>query len=189
MTIRFVALVIALVTGVSTPARAEGTFGLLFGRDFGGTAGCPNLSNCSNTNLNVGISFGVMGRVLGFEEEIGLAENIFGKSPELKSNLLTLMSNLVFAPKIGPFRPYALVGIGLVKTTASFAETDIVVTDNNNLGWNLGAGAVLFVGDHVGFRGDFRYITSVQDAQVFGILLSNSKINFARGSGGLLFSF
>jgi hypothetical protein len=65
-----------------------------------------------------------VGSVAGFEEELAYAKNFFGSAPGLDSSILTLMSNVMIAPKIGPVRPYGLVGLGLTvsNTKVSFGR-------------------------------------------------------------------
>src|SRR5712671_5623583 len=109
-------IVLAFTLGPSAAARAEGFIGPLIGYDFGGDASCPKISGCTDKKLNVGVALGSMHSFLGFEEELAYAKDFFGDAPNLSSSVLTLMSNVMVAPKIGPVRPYALVGMGLVKT-------------------------------------------------------------------------
>jgi opacity protein-like surface antigen len=185
-------LAIGITIGSAAEAQAQGFISPLIGYDFGGDTGCPSLSNltgCQNKNLNTSVGFGAMGNVLGGEEEIGYASNFFGSAPGLSSSVLTVMSNLMIVPKIGPVRPYVTAGIGLIKTHVDLTIPSIFTTDNNGLGWDIGGGLIGFVGAHVGVRGDLRYFHSFQDLNVLGFTLSNSKINFGRASVGLVFKF
>jgi len=182
-------LAIGIILGTATPARAEGFISPLIGFDFGGDSGCPNLNNCQDKKINVSVSFGVMGNVFGFEEEVAYAPNFFGDAPGLSTSVLTLMSNVMLVPNLGPVRPYVLAGIGLIKTHVELTPTSVLTTDNNNLGWDVGGGLILLVGDHVGVRGDLRYFHSFQDLTVLGITLGDSKINYGRASVGVILKF
>ena len=105
-----------LILAAATDGQAQGFISPLFGYDFGGDSGCPELGelqDCEEKKLNIGVSFGAMNDVLGFEEEIAYAKDFFGDIPGTKNSVLTLMSNVMIAPKIGPVRPYALIGAGL----------------------------------------------------------------------------
>jgi opacity protein-like surface antigen len=193
-------LICILVVGVSvctvTQARAQGFISPLIGLDFGGDAKCPNLTGCEDKKLNASVSFGAMGTLVGFEEEVGYAPNFFGKSAGLSSSVLTLMSNIMIAPKIGPVQPYVEGGIGLVKTHVDLTTTGtsilpatIFTTSNNGLGWDVGGGVIGFVSGHLGLRGDVRYFRAFNNLTVLGITLSNSTINYTRASVGLVLKF
>ena len=182
-------LAIGIAIGTATPARAQGFISPLIGYDFGGDSGCPNLSDCQDKRINVSVSFGVMGNVLGFEEEVAYASNFFGDAPGLSSSALTLMSNVMLVPNLGPVRPYVLAGIGLIKTHVDLTPGSLLTTDNNNLGWDVGGGLIVLVGEHLGVRGDLRYFHSLQDLTVLGFTLGDSKLNYGRASVGVILTF
>src|SRR5438105_785754 len=106
----------ALALATATPARAQGFISPLIGFNFGGDAACPKVTGCEDKRLNAGVGLGVMGGVLGFEEEFAYAKDFFGKAPTLSSSVLTVMTNVMFVPNIGPIRPYGVAGLGLIKT-------------------------------------------------------------------------
>jgi opacity protein-like surface antigen len=182
-------LAIGITLGSATAARAQGFISPLIGYDFGGDAGCPNLSNCQDKTINASIAFGAMGSVLGVEEEVAYAPNFFGNAPGLSSSVLTLMSNAMLVPKMGPVRPYVLAGIGLIKTHVDLTTASVLTTDNNNLGWDVGGGLIGFVGDHIGVRGDLRYFHSFQDRTFLGFTLGNAKLTYGRASVGVVLKF
>jgi opacity protein-like surface antigen len=159
------------------------------GFDFGGDAGCPSISNCEDKKLNAGVSFGTMGAVLGFEEEFAYAKNFFGDAPGLDSSVLTVMSNVMLVPNVGPIRPYALVGLGLIKTHVSLTPSSVLTSDNNSLGWDIGGGVNFFFSQHAGLRGDVRYFHSFKDLNLLGLTLGDTKLDFGRASVGLIFKF
>jgi opacity protein-like surface antigen len=185
-------LAITFIIGTAQQARAQGFISPLVGYDFGGDAKCPGLNtvnSCQDKKVNVAVGFGVIGSVFGFEEEVAYAPNFFGTSAGLNSSVLTLMSNPMFAPKIGPVRPYVLAGIGLIKTHVDLTTTSLLTTDNNSLGWDVGGGLMIFLGGHFGVRGDLRYVHAFQDLTVQGFTLGNTTLNYGRAAAGVVLKF
>jgi opacity protein-like surface antigen len=187
--ISFSVLALALIVGAPTHARAQAFVSPFIGYDFGGDASCPQITSCENKKLNFGVSLGTTGRVLGFEEELAYAKDFFGTAPSLSSNVLTLMSNAMIIPKIGPVRPYALAGLGLIKTHVEFTPSSVLTSNNNNFGWDVGGGVAAFFGAHAGVRGDIRYFHAFQDLNALGFTLSDMKLDFGRASVGLVLTF
>jgi opacity protein-like surface antigen len=188
--VRLVALLaIGFTVGTATQGQAQGFISPLIGYDFSGDAKCPSLNNCEDKKVNVSVSLGAMGTMLGFEEEIAYAPDFFGTAPGLSSSVLTLMSNVMLVPDLGPVRPYVLVGIGLIKTHVELTQASVFTTDNNNLGWNIGGGLIGLLGDHFGVRGDLRYVHAFQDLTVLGFTLSDSKLDYGRASVGVILTF
>lgn len=175
--------------GPAKPAHAEGFISPLIGADFGGDARCPHLTDCQDKRMNASVSFGALGNVLGIEEEVAYAPSFFGDAAGLSSSVLTLMSNLMLAPKIGPIRPYGEIGIGLIKTHVDLQTTSLFTTRNNGLGWDVGGGVIGFMTDHVGVRGDVRYFHAFQDLTVLGLTLTDKKLNYGRASVGVVLKF
>ena len=182
-------LAIGILLGTATEGRAQGFISPFIGLDFGGDSGCPNLSGCEDRKVNLGVSLGTLGNVFGIEEEIAYAPNFFGDAPGLTSSVLTLMTNVMLAPNLGPVRPYVLAGIGLIKSHVEFTPSSVFTVDNNNLGWDIGGGLMLLVGDHVGVRGDLRYFHSFQDLSVLGFALGDTKLNYGRAAAGVVLKF
>jgi opacity protein-like surface antigen len=185
----FGALVISLLAGAAPNAQAQGFISPFIGYNFGGDSGCPKISNCQDKRLNAGVGLGVMGSILGFEEEFAYAKNFFGGAPNLSSSVLTVMSNLMIVPAIGPIRPYVLAGVGLIKTHIDFTASSLLTDDNNNFGWDVGGGLMIFPVEHVGVRGDIRYMHAFQDLKVRGFTLGDTKLNFGRASAAVVFRF
>jgi len=162
------------------------------GYDFGGNAVCPTLKTvgtCEDKKVNVAVAVGAMGSVFGFEEEVAYAPSFFGTSAGLNSSVLTLMSNPMLAPRIGPVRPYVLAGIGLIKTRVDLTTTSLLATDNSSLGWDVGGGVMIFAGSHFGVRADIRYIHAFQDLTAQGFTLGNTKLNYGRAAAGVVLKF
>ena len=181
-----VALAAVILACAVTPARAQGFFSPFIGYDYGGDSLCQALRGCEEKNLNIGFSFGKLGKAGGFEEEIAWAKNFFGKtSPDSDSSVLTIMSNFMIAPNIGPVRPYGLFGVGLMKAHVNLNPVNLVSFTNNQFAWDLGGGVMVMFGQHIGIRGEIRHFHSFQD--FLGLPIgSDTKLNFGRASAGLV---
>jgi opacity protein-like surface antigen len=186
---RIICTVACLALATAAPAHAQGFISPSIGFDFGGDSHCPEINNCEDKNRNVSVGFGVMGNVFGFEEELAYAKDFFGSADNYDSNVLTLMSNFMVIPNLGPFRPYALVGVGLIKSHIELTPSDIIDASNNHFGWDVGGGLMILFGGHFGVRGDIRYFHSFQDFEVLGLSLSSDKLDYGRASGGVVFKF
>lgn len=187
--LRLGVLLAAFILLPAESARAQGFISPLIGFNFGGDSGCPELTGCEEKRLNAGVSLGVLGSVFGFEEEFAYAKNFFGETPGISSSVLTVMTNVLLVPDIGPIRPYAVVGLGLIKTKIELTPASLLTSDNNHFGWNLGGGLMIFFGDHVGIRGDIRYFHAFQDLEVLGVPLGDTKLDFGRAAGALVLKF
>ena len=173
------------------PAQAQGFISPFIGYNFGGDAGCPEITNCEDKRADYGVSFGALGSIVGFEAEFGYTKNFFGETSNQTSNVLTFMSNFMLAPKIGPVQPYGLAGLGLIRTTVEVGTS----SDENQFGWDLGGGLMVFFGEHVGVRGEVRYFQAFQvldfinrpNPPVLG--LSEKKLEFGRAAMGVVFKF
>jgi opacity protein-like surface antigen len=192
--VRFAPLVVVLTlsAGWAATARAEGYISPLIGFNFGGDAACPQVTGCTDKRVNYGVSLGTMGSVFGFEEEFAYAKDFFGEAPTMNSSVLTVMSNVMLVPKIGPIRPYAAVGLGLIKTHVELTPVSLLTSDNNNFGWNIGGGVFILAG-HIGVRGDIRYFHSFQDLSLpgfpVGFTVNNSKLDYGRASAAFVLAF
>ena len=175
--------------GLAGPARAQGFISPLIGVDFGGDARCPRITDCTDKRINVGVALGVTGKIFGFEEEVAYARNFFGEAPGLSSSVLTVMSNAMFIPNVGPIRPYVLARLGLMKSHVEFTPSSLLTSDSNNFGWNVGGGVMARVHPHVGVRGDVRYFHAFQDLEVLGFTVDNPKLDFGRASVALVLTF
>jgi len=186
-------LVLALlifIAGART-ASAQGFISPFIGYNFGGDAGCPEITNCEDKRADYGVSFGALGSIVGFEAEFGYTKNFFGETSNQTSNVLTFMGNFMLAPKIGPVQPYGLAGLGLIRTSVEVGTSN----DENQFGWDLGGGLMVFFGEHVGVRGEVRYYKAFQvldfinrpNPPVLG--LSEKKLEFGRAAIGVVFKF
>jgi hypothetical protein len=178
-----------LVLGTSSLARAEGFISPFIGYNFGGDSGCEEISNCDNKSRNLGVSIGSLGNVVGGEFEFNFIDNFFGDRTDVSSNVFTLMGNVMFAPKVGAVQPYVLTGLGLMKTHVEFTVPGLVEANNNHLAWNIGGGIMGFFNPHVGVRGDLRYFHAFQDLDLLGLSIADTKIDYGRVSGAVVFKF
>ena len=184
---RTILLTAVLLASMASSARAQGFIAPFIGFNFGGdSSNCASLTSCEEKRLNWGASLGSVNGVLGFEEDIGYASQFFGKTPGGDNAMLTLMSNLMIVIPAGPIQPYGIIGIGLMRSHAQFNASSLAL-NNNSLGWDIGGGLNIFLAHSIGVRGDVRRLRTLQDVTlgVFG----NDKVEFWRGSAGLVFRF
>ena len=174
------------------PAHAQGFISPFIGYNFGGDAGCPEITNCQDKRADYGVSIGALGSIVGFEAELGYTKNFFGETVGQTSNVLTLMGNFMLAPKIGPVQPYGLAGLGLIRTSVEGVGTS---SDQNQFGWDLGGGLMVFFGQHVGVRGDVRYYHAFQVLDFLNLQnlpipgLGGTKLDYGRAAAAVVFKF
>lgn len=158
-------LLLAALAVVLAPvqARADGFFVPWAGTNWG--------SNIDNGRGAFGITAGGMGAgVIGGEFDFGFSPSFFGTKTDFGNNsVMTGMANLIVGIPIGGtygkgVRPYASGGFGLLRTQLERGG-DIfnVSSSSNDLGWNAGAGVMGFLSQHVGLRGDLRYVRDTND--------------------------
>src|SRR5204863_3382076 len=111
---------------------------------------------------------GMGGGAVGFEFDLGYSPNFFATSSSSnglqfssKSNALTMMANAIVGIPIGghgaQIRPYAVGGVGLIRTNLQDAGQVFDVNTKNDFGFDVGAGVMGFFTQNVGLRGDVRY--------------------------------
>jgi opacity protein-like surface antigen len=98
------------------------------------------------------------------------------------------MGNVMVVPNLGPLRPYGTVGLGLMRTRVEL-DVESILASENQIAWNIGGGAMLFLGRHVGLRGDIRYFHSLQELPLIGFDIGGERIDFGRASGALMLRF
>lgn len=150
------------------PAHAEGYFSPFIGVNF---ANNSVDRNSTKGKLNFGFDAGGMGAgIIGGEFDFGYAPNFFGEQGAFGDNhVLTAMGNLIVGVPVGGthgagVRPYATIGIGLIRTqvTGVAGPNGVPKLDNNDWGLNAGVGVMGFFSDHAGLRGDVRYFRNLQ---------------------------
>jgi opacity protein-like surface antigen len=186
------AVVLGLTFSSSRDAAAQGFVSPFIGYNFGGNSGCPEIDDCEDKKLNWGVGFGALGPIVGFEAEFAYADGFFGDNVLFDSSVLTFMGNFMLAPRIGFVQPYALAGLGLIKTNVDIGSSGTLISnDNNHFGWDVGGGLMVFFGRHVGVRGDVRYFHAFQDLEIldFDIVTDDDRLDFGRFSGAVVFRF
>ena len=202
----FAIAVLVLITTVAAPSKASADWLLtpFVGWNWGGTANLLDSDDFDDEfeqKAMFGASLAWMGAgVVGFEVDFGFSPNFFentsgsGDFEFADSNLTTVMGNLIIGVPIGGqhgvgFRPYAVGGVGLVKSRLG-SSGDLFNVDSTDWGFNVGAGALFFFSDNVGLRGDVRYFRSLQDVEPiddFNIRFANFR--FWRGTLGVTIRF
>ena len=182
----FKAIVLSATTAlVCAPsvARADGFVNPWAGVNFG--------SNISNSRGGFGVNAGGMGAgAVGGEVAFGYNPSFFGTSGDFGHNTeLDLMANLLLGIPIGGthgagFRPYVTGGLGLIRQQIDGGTLFNVSSAGNDWGWNLGLGAMGFFNDHVGVRGDLRYLRTFSGNFIDGFDQGN--LRFWRTSIGLV---
>ncbi len=186
------ALFLTVLFGVvaAPHAHAQGFLSPSYGYNFAGDSGCLSATDCEDKNWNFGISGGALGGFVGFEAEWVYESEFLGSSPAGKTRVTTIMGNFMLAPKISIVQPYGLAGIGLLSTSVE----DIVdpIDDDNQLGWNVGGGLIVYLHRHFGLKGDVRYYHSFEVVDLLDFDLSlddENKLDFGRASFGVVFKF
>ena len=150
-------------------------------------------STCEMDDVPVLIPLGgerVKDEAVGFEEDFSYAKNFFGDTPGASNSVLSLMSNLLIGPGVGPVRPYVLGGFGLIRPHVSSLTgslTGLGATEKNAIGYDIGGGVTGMFGRHLGVRGDLRHFHTLQDVNL--LIFQGQKLDFWRASVGLALAF
>jgi len=178
-------LTVALVGLVPADAHAQVTLTPYGGAVFGG--------DTPSSTLTTGISLTFMGDVAGFELDLGYTPDFFNEVGEVAfvadSNVTTFMGSLVVGVGNGPVRPYVQAGTGLVRSRTDLGNLFDAVSVNE-WGVTIGGGVTGMFSDHVGLRGDVRYIRSLEDPGTDdGRSIVLGKFDFWRATAGVVFKF
>jgi opacity protein-like surface antigen len=186
------AMVAALVLAL-LPASASADW--LFTPNLGSTFGADA---SGNEHFTYGASIGWMGAgIFGWEADLSYTPEFFEAGdndfdPVDNSNVVSAMANALIGIPIGGqtgggFRPYFTGGIGMLSREVATSDS-LFDVDSNEFGFNLGAGAMGFMTDHVGFRGDVRYIRSLEDLEADDSSpFSAGSFDYWRGTAGVTF--
>jgi opacity protein-like surface antigen len=171
-------------------ANAQGFISPSFGYNFAGDSGCLTATDCEDKNWNFGVSMGALGSIVGFEAELTYENEFLGDSATETTEVLTLMGNFMLAPRISIVQPYGLIGIGMIRT----AVEDVLSTSSesqNQIGWTIGGGLIVFVSQHVGLKGDIRHYHAFEALDLLGFDLARdeNKLDFGRAAFGVVFAF
>ena len=136
----------------------------------------------SLTNLSAGL--------FGLEVEATVVPSVFtGHELVDSSRVLTGSASLVVAvPRsVWRIRPYAVLGVGLVRSTSSDAA-NLLPISSTQPGFHLGGGVWVPVAKHVALRGDVRFLrTTTGDDSAFSV--DGSYIEMGRITGGVAVIF
>jgi opacity protein-like surface antigen len=168
--------------------------------DVNGSNGTTTASKFEH-KINYGASLTQMGAgVVGWEVDFGYSPNFFATSTDAtgfqfanNSNVTTLTGNVIVGVPVGghgpSIRPYAVGGVGLLRSNVSDAAGLFSVNSKNDFGFDVGAGVMGFFSQNVGLRGDVRYFRGFSGSSdnVTGLGLSN--FSFWRTSIGLALKF
>src|SRR5262245_5544321 len=179
-------LLSAAVAIVLAPAqaRADGYVSPWAGVNFG--------SDIDNGRGAFGVSAGFMGAgVIGGEFDFGYSPSFFGTKNDFGNNtVINAMGNVIVGIPIGGtygpgFRPFVTGGLGLIRTQIDGGTIARVSQSHHFFGWNLGAGAMGFFNEHVGVRGDVRYLKTTGDWPGTGVDFNPGGVKFWRLSAGV----
>jgi len=174
-------------------ARADGWIAPWIGSAFG--------SNIDNGRGTFGVSAGGMGGgIVGGEVDFGYNPSFFGTKTDFGNNsVINVMGNLIVGVPIGGthgagVRPYVVGGVGLIRTQIDGATgTNFLrpASSDNMFGWDAGAGVMGFFNDHIGLRGELRYLRGTHDMNsstgINSVDFNGNKLHFWRPSIGVVF--
>jgi opacity protein-like surface antigen len=206
-------LVLLFLGTPATPARADWFLTPYLGGVFGGAANQVSLNDFDDEferRVNFGGSIGYRTKgVLGFEIDYSVAPNFFQFTGgtnnfdllDFDSSVQTLMGNVVLSIPAGGstgagFQPYVSAGFGTIRTQLRSASDVFDDITSNDSGYNIGAGAHVFAGAHIGLRADVRYLRGFEslddedpivDNPFFDQPFATEVFNFWRGSVGVTF--
>ena len=184
-------LILAITAAVvlaPAQARADGFFTPWVGSAFG--------SNIQNGQTTVGISAGGMGTgIIGVEVDFGWSPSFFGTKSDFGNNtVMNVMGSVIIGIPIGGqhgagIRPYAVGGLGLIRSQIDGGTVANVSSSNNMFGWDAGGGIMGYFSDHVGLRGDLRYLRATSDLKtgITTLDLEGNQLHFWRASIGVVF--
>ena len=202
------AIAVAAIAAAPRPASADWTITPFVGWNTGGSADVNGSDGTTRTSkfehkIDYGVSIAGMGAngVIGAEFDLGYSPNFFetnntngdGFNFTNDSNVLTAMGNLIVGIPIGghggSIRPYALAGVGLVRSNVQTVGDVFDVRTKNDFGFDVGGGAMAFLAQNIGLRGDIRYFRSFDGSSDNITTLGVSNFNFWRASAGVTFKF
>ena len=200
------AIVLAASTAAPRLASADWVLTPFVGWNFGGSADVSGRGGVSTFNrfahkVNYGVSAAYMGKgIFGGEVDLGYSPSFYSNTTtngfEFASgnNLTTLTGNLIVGIPVGgdhaQIRPYAVGGVGLIRSRVGDAAGLFDVSSKNDFGFDVGGGVMGFFTQNVGIRGDVRYFRGFKGAPSGSANpLALGNFQFWRASGGVTFKF
>jgi hypothetical protein len=169
-------------------ARAEGYVTPWVGANWG--------SDLTNGRAAFGVTAGGMGGgIFGGEVNFGYSPSFFGTQNDFGHNtVIDLMGNVIVGIPIGgrhvaAVKPFVTAGVGLLRTQIDGGTIANVSSSNNQWGWNAGGGVMGYFNEHVGLRGDVRYLRGFEDLATGNNVIDlkgNNQLHFWRVSGGVV---
>jgi opacity protein-like surface antigen len=199
---------VVLVASAVAPRSASADWVLtpFVGLNFGGSADVSGNGGTSTKNqfahkADFGVSAAYMGKgIIGGEVDFGYSPNFYENTAVTgfqfanSNNVTTLTGNVIVGIPVGghgpSIRPYAVGGVGLIRSRVGDAAGLFQVTSKNDFGFDVGAGVMGFVHENIGLRGDVRYFrgfTGAPSDSATGLALGN--FQFWRASAGVTFKF
>jgi hypothetical protein len=145
-------LIVLVASGLCGSASSVGAQGFIVpfvGTTFEGSA--------PSGKTTYGVAAGATAAGLfGAEVEFGHTPRFFDDGSDLR-NVVTLNADLLVGVPLGGFRPYGVIGAGLIRQRRDISVDGVLsqVTDNE-FGYNVGGGVVLRLAPLIGLRADVR---------------------------------
>lgn len=183
-------LIAAIGIVLPAQARAEGYVTPWVGANWG--------SDLTNGRAAFGVTAGGMGGgIFGAEANFGYSPSFFGTQNDFGHNtVIDLMGNVIVGIPIGgsyhqpsAVKPFVTAGVGLLRTQIDGGTLAHVSSSNNMWGWNAGGGVMGYFNEHVGLRGDIRYLRGFEDLATGNNVIDlsgNNQLHFWRLSGGVV---
>lgn len=200
------AIALAASTVAARSASADWVLTPFVGWNFGGSADVSGNGGVSTVNrfahkANYGVSAAYMGKgIVGGEVDFGYSPSFYANTTTTgfqfasSNNVTTLTGNVIVGIPVGghgtSVRPYAVGGVGLLRSRVGDAAGLFNVTSKNDFGFDLGGGVMGFINENIGLRGDVRYFrgfTGAPSGSATGLALGN--FQFWRASAGVTFKF
>ena len=186
------AIALAAVLFLPAPASADWRLAPVVGTTIHTETGFVDLDDmASGRHLVFGVSLtGLSSGLFGLEVEATVVPSVFtGHQLVYSSRVLTASAGLVAAvPRsVWRIRPYAVVGVGLVRSTSSDAA-NLLPISSTRPGFHLGGGVWVPVAKRVALRGDVRFLrTTTGDDGAFAV--HSAFIEMGRITGGVAVIF
>lgn len=161
------------------PARAKEYTTLYGGLNWDDVVSSPFVDD--ETGSLVGVTFGkTVDAVPGLRVELDASYrtndvNLAGGFITANHDTTALMANAVYdfpVALVGGGVPYALVGVGMAHTEATFENVSLLKLENTDLAWQLGGGVNWTVADGVKAGLGYRYMAG-PELEVLGTELSD----------------